>query len=244
MLFFVIPDGLRETRQGFFRAMLWIYLGSALFFAFLSWYGYRKMYSLSGKNNFHKALVSSMAHDLKEPLSNLQKKSSELKDNVETDKREHYSQELLDEIRVINDLINKNLNLSQNDSYNLDEEEKIYFSDLLNGIKEKYQELIAQKTLLLNLTGDTYLNGNPEVLELMADDIFNNTFKNASAETKVTVICKNRSFTIISRPKKTDNEPDYPVAYGIIQERGWYMKKNYDRKKERFIIKVVLRKWR
>nr|MCR5205724.1 hypothetical protein [Lachnospiraceae bacterium] len=97
---------------------------------------------------------------------------------------------------------------------------------------------------LLELTGDTYLDGNPEVLELMADDVFSNTFNNASAGTTVTAICKNRSFAIISRPSNTDSEPDFPVAYGIIQERGWYMKKNYDRKRERFIFKVTIRKWR
>ena len=244
MLFFVIPDGLRETKQDFFKAMLWTYLGTALFFAFLSWYGYRKMYSLNGKNNFHKALVSSMAQDLKQPLAKMQASSLDLKENTDTEKREYYSQEVLNEIREINGLINKNLNLAKNDSYNLEEEERLYFSDLLPGIKEKYKELIAKKGLLLKLTGDTYLNGNPEVLELMADDIFSNTFNNASAGTTVTVICKNRSFTIISRPEDTENEPDFPVAYGIIQERGWYMKKNYDRKKERFIFKVTIRKWR
>ena len=244
MLFFVIPDGLRETKQDFFKTMLWIYLGTALFFAFLFWYGYRKMYSLNGKNNFHKALVSSMAQDMKQPLAKMQASSLDLKENTDTEKREYYSKEVLNEIREINGLINKNLNLAKNDSYNLEEEERLYFSDLLPGIKEKYKELIAKKGLLLELTGDTYLDGNPEVLELMADDIFSNTFNNASAATTVTVICKNRSFTIISRPEDTDSEPDFPVAYGIIQERGWYMKKNYDRKKERFIFKVTIRKWR
>ena len=243
MLFFVIPDGLRETKQDFFKAMLWIYLGTALFFAFLSWYGYRKMYSLNGKNNFHKALVSSMAQDLKQPLAKMQESSLNLKENTDTEKREYYSQEVLNEIREINGLINKNLNLAKNDSYNLDEKETLYFSDLLTGIKEKYMELLAKKGLLLELTGDTYLDGNPEVLELMADDVFSNTFNNASAGTTVTAICKNRSFTIISRPEDTDSEPDFPVAYGIVQERGWRMKINYDKKKGWFIIKVILRNW-
>lgn len=244
MLFFVIPGGLWEAKRDFFKAMLGIYLGTALFFAFLSWYGYRKMYSFNGKNNFHKALVSSVAHDLKQPLAKMQALSLDLKKNTDTEKREYCAVEMLEEIQEINGLINKNLNLSKNDSYNLEEEEKIYFSDLLTGIKEKYQKLLAQKKLLLDWTGDTYLNGNPEILELMADDIFNSIFNNASAETKVTVICKNRSFTIISRPVNIDKEQDFPVAYGIIQERGWYMKKSYDRKKEKFIIKVTISKWR
>ena len=172
MLFFLIPDGLGETKQSFFKAMFLIYLGSALFFSFLSWYGYKKMYSLKGKNNFYKALVNSMAKDLKEPLTDLKTCSSALNDNINTEKREYYAGEVLDEIRVINGLINKNLNLSKNNSYDLEEEEKIYFSDLVTDIKKKYEKLFADKKLTIEQKGDTYLTGNPEVLKLMAEDIF------------------------------------------------------------------------
>ena len=48
---------------------------------------------------------------------------------------------------------------------------------------------------------------------------------------------------IKSRRDNPDKEADYSTAYGIIQERGWRMKMNYDKKKEWFIIKVILRKW-
>ena len=243
MLFFVIPDGLRETKKSFFKAMLLIYLGSAMFFAFLSWYGYKKMYSLRGKNNFHKALVNSMAKDLKEPLTDLKTCSSALNDNIDTDKREYYAGEVLDEIRVINGLINKNLNLSKNNSYDLEEEEKIYFSDLVTDIKKKYEKLIEDKKLTIEQKGDTYLTGNPEVLKLMAEDIFSNVINSTAEGTAITIIGKNSSFMIKSRRDNPDKEADYSTAYGIIQERGWRMKMNYDKKKEWFVIKVILRKW-
>ena len=243
MLFFLIPDGLGETKQSFFKAMFLIYLGSALFFSFLSWYGYKKMYSLKGKNNFYKALVNSMAKDLKEPLTDLKTCSSALNDNINTEKREYYAGEVLDEIRVINGLINKNLNLSKNNSYDLEEEEKIYFSDLVTDIKKKYEKLFADKKLTIEQKGDTYLTGNPEVLKLMAEDIFSNVINSAAAGTAITIIGKNRIFVIISRPDNPDNKSDYSTAYGIVQERGWRMKMNYDKKKECFVIKVVLRKW-
>ena len=184
-----------------------------------------------------------MAKDLKEPLTDLKTCSSALNDNIDTDKREYYAGEVLDEIRVINGLINKNLNLSKNNSYDLEEEEKIYFSDLVTDIKKKYEKLIEDKKLTIEQKGDTYLTGNPEVLKLMAEDIFSNVINSTAEGTAITIIGKNSSFMIKSRRDNPDKEADYSTAYGIIQERGWRMKMNYDKKKEWFVIKVILRKW-
>ena len=61
----IIPGGISGAAQMFFFKMIWLYLGILLFFAFLGWWNYRRIYSIRGKNQFYRSLVNSMAHDLK-----------------------------------------------------------------------------------------------------------------------------------------------------------------------------------
>ena len=132
-----------------------IYFGAFIFFAILVIYAYRRFYSLQGKNRFHKSLINSMAHDLKTPLMVVQGFSENLMENVHTEKRDYYAENILENINYLNSLIDKNLDFSKKKDFDTAEEETVYLSGLLNNTLSRYRKKLEEKKLTITRIGDT-----------------------------------------------------------------------------------------
>ncbi|MCR4991692.1 MAG: HAMP domain-containing histidine kinase [Lachnospiraceae bacterium] len=265
-MFYSLKDCLQVYRRDFFKSMLWYYLGFALFFALLAWYNYRRFYSLQGKNRFHKSLINSMAHDLKSPLMVMQGFSENLKENVHSEKKEYYSEEIFNNVQYLNGLIDKNLSFSKKNDFESADEDNVYLSDLVDRTVARYKEKMDEKNLKVRMKGDSFLKGDPDILGLILDNLISNAIKYTLDGEVIDVVGKNRSFSVGNKailhykknlqhlldPLEMGEESrtagagtglGLSIANGIVQERGCHMKLSYNKKTKYFVCKVILSRW-
>ncbi|MCR5205210.1 MAG: HAMP domain-containing histidine kinase [Lachnospiraceae bacterium] len=261
-----IEDCLKEYRSEFFKSMMLIYIGMFVFFAILVIYGYKRFYSLQGKNRFHKSLINSMAHDLKSPLMVVQGFSENLKENVHTEKREYYAEQILENITYLNSLIDKNLDFSKKKDFDSAGEDTVYLSGILNNTLMRYRKKLDEKKLTVTRIGDTSMKGDPDILGLVTDNLINNAIKYTMENEQIEVIGKYRYFIIRNKAELNYSKNlqnllaplemaddsrtagkgtglGLSIANGIIQERGGKIKLSYDKKTKMFTCKVIVRKF-
>jgi|GEM_PF-1931022 len=261
----LIEDCLGEYRSEFFKRMFWVYLGAFIFIAILAIHAYRRYYSLQGKNRFHKSLINSMAHDLKTPLTVVQGFSENLKENVHTEKRDYYAQNILENVSYLNSLIDKNLDFSKKKGFDTAEEETVFLSGMVNNTVSRYGKKLDEKKLTVTRVGETTMKGSPELLSLVIDNLINNAIKYSPENGQIEVVGKYRYFTVQNKaelnydknlqnllaPLEMADESrtagkgtglGLSIANGIIQERGGSIKLSYDKKTKIFTCKVIVRK--
>ena len=255
------PGGFKKYIPDFFVSMLKYYFLLLFIMAFLGWLRYQQLYSLRARTGFHKTLVNSMAHDLKTPLMVMQGFGENLKENVHTEKREYYADQILENVAYLNGLVNKNLDLAKKRDGELLEVEAMYLMDLVAETKERYQEKLDDKKLKLELRGETLLHGDPKLVRVVIDNLINNAIKYSPEGSTINVYGTHNAFTVSNkamlRYKKNINHLLEPlemgeesrtagmgtglglsIANGIVTEHGWKMRLYYNKKTKIFTVKI------
>ncbi|MBO4750542.1 MAG: HAMP domain-containing histidine kinase [Lachnospiraceae bacterium] len=255
------PGGFKTYIPEFFVYMLKYYILLALIMAFLAWLRYNQLYSLRARTGFHKSLINSMAHDLKTPLMVMQGFGENLKENVHTEKREYYAEQILENVAYLNGLVNKNLDIAKKRESEVLDIQPMYLMDLVAEAKERYQEKLDDKKLTLNLRGECFLHGDPKLLRVVIDNLISNAIKYAPQGTAINVYAAHGRFQISNKAvihyKKNINSLLEPlemadesrtsgmgtglglsIANGIIAEHGWRMSLAYNKKFQIFTVKV------
>jgi len=255
------PGGFKKYIPDFFASMTIYYLLLLGIMALLGWLRYNQLYSLTARTGFHKTLVNSMAHDLKTPLMVMQGFGENLKENVHTEKREYYADQILENVAYLNGLVNKNLDLAKKRDGELLDVEAMYLMDLVAETKERYQEKLDEKKLQLELRGETLLHGDPKLVRVVIDNLISNAIKYSPEGSTINVYGMHGAFTVSNkamlRYKKNINHLLEPlemgeesrtagmgtglglsIANGIVAEHGWKMRLYYNKKTKIFTVKI------
>ena len=242
------------------------YIAMALLIALIAFIRYRRVYSLRAKNQFHKSLINSMAHDLKTPLMIMQGFSENLAENVHEEKREYYATQIQENIARLNGLIDKNLDLAvrgENEIRNIG----FFVMDLVKDSEKRLGELLEQKKLTLKKIGDTRMHGDPELMQTVVDNLIGNAVKYAPEGDTITVYGDTYTFRVTNRASLTYGkninqllEPlemgeesrtsgqgtglGLSIANGIVHEHGFRMKLSYDRKNHEFTCMIRIPRWK
>lgn len=263
----IIPGGLSGAARQFFLRMIWVYLGILLFFALLGWWNYRRICSIRGKNQFYKSLVNSMAHDLKSPLMVMQGYCENLKENVHSEKKEYYADQVLTNIQYLNGLIDKNLYYSKQreDAENEGTGEPIFLSELVKAAVDRNRKLLMEKNTPVLFSGETILAGDPETWSLVVDNLIANAAKYTYENGKIEVTGTSYGFAVINRaelsygknlrnlldPLEMGDESrtagkgtglGLSIANGIVRGYGGRIKLSYDKMSKEFICQVRLKR--
>ena len=263
----ILPGALRWTAQVFLLKMIWLYLGILLFFAFLGWWNYRRIYSIRGKNQFYRSLVNSMAHDLKSPLMVMQGYCENLKENVHSEKKEYYADQVLTNIQYLNGLIEKNLYYSKQreNAENEGSNEPIFLSELVKASVERNRKLLMEKNTPVLFSGETILAGDVETWSLVVDNLIANAAKYSYEDGKIEITGTGYGFSVINRAelsygKNLQNLLDplemgdesrtagkgtglgLSIANGIVRGYGGRIKLSYDKMSKEFICQVRLKR--
>ncbi len=267
VLVFAYLTGKLANQKGEVLASLRIYyIVLALLIALIAFIRYRRVYSLRAKNQFHKSLINSMAHDLKTPLMIMQGFSENLAENVHEEKREYYAAQIQENIARLNGLIDKNLDLAvrgENEISNIG----FFVMDLVNDSEKRLGELLEQKKLTLKKIGDTRMHGDPELMQTVVDNLIGNAVKYAPEGDTITVYGDTYTFRVTNRASLTYGkninqllEPlemgeesrtsgqgtglGLSIANGIVREHGFRMKLSYDRKNHEFTCMIRIPRWK
>ncbi|MCR5205723.1 MAG: HAMP domain-containing histidine kinase [Lachnospiraceae bacterium] len=266
MLFGIIKNGLGREMKNFFRSMVPVYIGLAVFFLVLAWYWLKSFYSLEGKSRFHRSLINSMAHDLKTPLMIMQGFSENLKDNIHREKHGYYAAQIVENAQYLEGLINKNIEVSNKPNPDPENRDVVHLSELIKKAESRYKERLEDKNLEIKQEGVSFLEGDPGIIGILVDNLISNAIKYSFEGETIEVFGTVRYFTIKNKaelhynknlkylldPLEMGDESrtlgagtglGLSIANGIAQERGWKMKLSYDTKNKIFTCKVILRKW-
>ena len=263
---FTAPGMLAEYNSVVFGHLFIHYIVLGLLIGLLAFRRYRRMFSLRTASRFHKTLINSMAHDLKTPLMIMQGFGENLAENVHSEKREYYAGQILDNVKYLNGLIDKNLDLAKNDDVSVTRT-GMFIMNLVEAAENRYQELLNGKNLTIRKEGDMLVHGDKALLQTVVDNLIVNAIKYSPEGSEILVYVKKQTINVSNTASlsyaKNINKLLEPLEMGdesrttgkgtglglsiantITEQHGWKMKLSYDRMRQVFTctIKVPRRR--
>ena len=263
---FTAPGLLKEYNSVVFGHLLTHYFVLGVLIGLLAFRRYRRMFSLRSASRFHKTLINSMAHDLKTPLMIMQGFGENLAENVHSEKREYYAGQILDNIKYLNGLINKNLDLAKNEDVTVTRI-SMFMMNLVGDAENRYQELLSGKNLTVRKEGDMLVHGDKALLQAVVDNLIVNAIKYSPEGSEILVYVKKQKFNVSNSASlsyaKNINKLLEPLEMGdesrttgkgtglglsiantIVEQHGWKMKLSYDRMRQIFTCTIKVPKRR
>ncbi|MBR5713007.1 MAG: HAMP domain-containing histidine kinase [Lachnospiraceae bacterium] len=256
------PNALADTRKMLFTNMSAYGILLAAIITVIAMLRYRKLYSQRAKSEFHRTLVNSMAHDLKTPLMIMQGFGENLVENVHTEKREYYAGQILDNVKYLNGLIDKNLDLAKQKSIEVNRV-GVFLMDIAENSQKRYEELLKEKKLTIKKIGDTYVHGDPTLLQTVMDNLIGNAVKYAPEGDEIVLQGETYNFRVVNKadinygkninsllePLEMGDESrlagkgtglGLSIANSIVAEHGWRIKLGYDKKNKIFAVNIKI----
>ncbi len=148
-------------------------------------------------------MTNAFAHNLKTPLLVISGFAENLIENVNTEKKDHYSKVIKEQTVEMDNLIHRMLEFSKLDSgeFKLKRTDFI-FNDLLNEVLSKYSD--SNKEILINSEKNVKINADREILKLAIDNLIENAVKYSSGSNEIQVKLLNNYFEISNTCKGID----------------------------------------
>ena len=194
---FMINDNFTKTYMSVMIIIALVYLFiDAGFVLIISKISYEKLKGFYRNEDYRKALMSSMAHDLKTPLTVMSGYAENLKENVQTEKREHYADAILENTNYMNGIITDVLGLAK-----LEEEtaksktEKLDFCEIAKAQAERIKPLLEEKNITLSVEGSFNRKADRASLERVMDNLLSNAAKYTKEGGNVRIYAKDKPFS-------------------------------------------------
>jgi signal transduction histidine kinase len=145
-----------------------------------------------------KEFVAAASHELKTPISLIEGYAEAIKDGVFNDskERDYYLDVIIDESKIMGNLVYDMLHLSQLESGKLTlNKENFYLDHMVNDILNKFSTLINQKNIKLNseLDKDTKINADWNKIQQVVNNFLTNAIRYTSENGVINVHLKNYS---------------------------------------------------
>lgn len=155
---------------------------------FLSCIKYIRLKSAYAMEDYRRTLMDSMAHDLKSPLMAISGYAENLKENVNTDKKDYYAVAIIDNAQYMNNIIDNVLELSQLESGKVVLNTKeIKLRELINECLKKYEGIFEEKKMRIDVKGDINIRGDESLLSQAFDNLINNAIKYSEADSIIKI---------------------------------------------------------
>ena len=194
---FMISDNFTKAYMSVMIIIALIYLFiDAGFVLIISKISYEKLKGFYRNEDYRKALMSSMAHDLKTPLTVMSGYAENLKENVQTEKRVHYADSILENTAYMNGIISDVLELSKvEDSKTKESFEKLDFCQIAKETGDRYSQAMKDKNLTLDIKGSFLRKANKKGIERVLDNIIGNAVKYTSEGGTIKIYAKDTPFS-------------------------------------------------
>lgn len=142
-------------------------------------------------------ITNALAHDIKTPLFVISGFAHNLKENLNTEKREHYADKILEQTGSVNAFVHKMIELSKLDSVDL-ELNAIDF-DLLTLVEEilpNYDLLPDGKSITLIHEGNNIINADRELIKSAIENLIDNAIKYSTPNSIIEIEICDTAFRI------------------------------------------------
>lgn len=142
-------------------------------------------------------VTNALAHDIKTPLFIISGYAQNLKENINTDKREHYAQRIIERTDEVNDLVHTMLdfsklsNIEQNSNL-----EDIDVFELSNGIITRFDGLDNSNNIVVNKNSDCLLFADKKLITRALSNIISNAVRYSDKDTDIVIDINEKSFSI------------------------------------------------
>lgn len=137
--------------------------------------------------DYRKTLINTMAHDLKSPLMAISGYTENLLNNVHSEKREHYANAILENVRHTNQIIESVLTLSKTESNIKLSKENVNVADFIDKCIPQFELPISEKKLLFEITGNSNISADPALFTEAISNLLGNAVKFATPESTINI---------------------------------------------------------
>ncbi|MBQ4128892.1 MAG: HAMP domain-containing histidine kinase [Ruminococcus sp.] len=164
-------------------------------------------------------ITNALAHDIKTPLFIISGYAQSLKENINTDKREHYCNRIIDRTEEVNSLVHTMLDFSKLEQI----EDDLRFNDinvyeLTNEVIARFDGLVSSDEIKLNVNGECNIFADKELMQRVVTNLVDNAIRYKDENTDITVNIEDKALSvsnICSNITKEDvkhlTEPYYKV---------------------------------
>ncbi len=147
---------------------------------FIAKYRYVRLKAHYEFEDYQKNLTNAMAHDLKSPLMVISGMAENLKEQVHTEKRDYYAQEIMRLVGDMNHMIEQILGFSKLGNINkLENKEMVDMRKLIEEIVENYEELCTDDSKPIDVEGELLVEGDAVLLRQMTENLVGNALLHA-----------------------------------------------------------------
>ena len=168
---------------------------AALIWALIAYFRFKHRYEM---DEYRRNLTASLAHDLKSPLMAISSYSENLLNDVQPEKKHHYSKAILENTQYIDNIIVNVLELSRLETH---EKTKRKFTDLTALAKELLdgmQEQLDARGLTASVFGGCCVIANYDMMKQALRNLLDNAVKFTPEGGSITVIGEKHSLSIVN----------------------------------------------
>lgn len=187
-----------QVNRGFVQKFVICFILAILIISFL-WarFTYVRLRARYELEDYQRNLTNAMAHDLKSPLMILSGMAENLKENVHTEKREYYAEEMLKNIADMNRMIEQSLGFSKlSQTERLGKKTEVDMRAQTDVLLRKYKELVESRGQHISVTGEGWMHGNEAMLTQLADNLLQNAVLHGEEDGQIQIIVGNGIYRI------------------------------------------------
>lgn len=202
LIFVYDLDLWRYYKDVFTQIYVGLFVGSFIIAAFSAIFDYKRQERIE----YQKKLTSSLAHDLKSPLTVISGYVENLDANLFPEKRDVYIKGIEENVNYMNDIIINILEMSRmNGKKNKLQKELINMNLFCSEILEKYRTKITEKGLETKINGEADFECNKVSMERAMDNLINNAITYSSENGAVTIDISKKGIEISNSYKNKIN---------------------------------------
>ena len=150
-----------------------------------------------------RTITNAMAHELKTPLFIIGGFAENLSENINTDKRKHYSELITEQTKEMNELVSKMIEYSKLDCANFAlNMETTCLTDIVKQVFEKYRFCDIE----LDCEENIFINADKKLIKTVVENLIENAVKYSDDSKEIKVSCKNGEFSVSNPYKEVSKE--------------------------------------
>ena len=187
-----------QANRGFVQKFVICLSLAILLISFLwSRFTYVRLKARYELEDYQRSLTNAMAHDLKSPLMILSGMAENLKENVHTEKREYYAEEMLKNIADMNRMIEQSLGFSKlSQTGRVGRKTEVDMRAQTDALIGKYKELAEAQGQHISVTGEGQMRGNEAMLRQMIDNLLQNAILHGEEDGQIEINIGNGTYQI------------------------------------------------
>lgn len=188
-----------------------VFLAAILLLGFcIARYRYVRLKAHYDFEDYQKNLTNAMAHDLKSPLTVLSGMAENLKEQVHTEKRDYYAEEIIRLVGDMNHMVEQILGFSKLGNVNvLEKKESVDVRRLTEEIVQGCEEFYSDDRIHIDVDGNLTVEGDTVLLREMVDNLIRNALVHGDAGV-IAIELQEKSITIENNYSGPLTQKDVP----------------------------------